>query len=103
MNQKGFIPIALIIIGAVIVASAVFSVSKYKDEVVADISEIFNGSKVKNSNIDLTEGITQVFEEPSIDETEDEVIKEPKLFEEPTELEETVEQKITEEIIGKKL
>ena len=45
MNQKGFIPIIYIVIGAVVVASATFGVVKYKDEITANVSKVF---RIKN-------------------------------------------------------
>jgi len=45
MNQKGFIPIIFIVIGAVAVVSAAFGIVKYKDEITANVSKVF---RIKN-------------------------------------------------------
>ena len=65
-NQKGFIPIIFIIIGAVVVASAAFSVVKYKDEITANISKVFK-PKIEIPNIEST-GRDETAEEPIIEE-----------------------------------
>ena len=41
MNQKGFIPIIFIIIGAMAIASAGFGIVKYGDEIVASVVSVF--------------------------------------------------------------
>lgn len=46
MNQKGLIPIIYLIIGAVAIASAVFGVAKYKDEITANVSKILKSRTV---------------------------------------------------------
>jgi len=72
MNQKGFIPIIFIIIGAVVFASATFGVVKYKDEITANVSKVFKGSKVETPNIDSA---GKVVEEPAIEK--EPIIEEP--------------------------
>lgn len=81
MNQKGFIPIIFIIIGAVVLASATFGVVKYKDEITANVSKVFKSKKVEIPNIDST-GKDEVTEEPEL--VEEPIIEEP---EAPPELE----------------
>ena len=87
-KNKGFIPIIFIIIGAVVLASATFGVVKYKDEITANVSKIFNKSpklEIIAPDIDSTEKDeameeTELVEEPVVEETE--LIKEP-IIEEP--------------------
>jgi len=74
MNQKGFIPIIFIIIGAVVFASATFGVVKYRDEITANVLNAFKGSKVETPNIDSTEQ----------GEIQNETQEEAELVEEPT-------------------
>jgi len=62
----------------VVLASATFGVVKYKDEIVANVSKVFKGSKIEVPNVDSTEG--------------DEQVKEPELVEEPTTETTTVEE-----------
>lgn len=49
-NQKGFIPIIFIIIGAIAITSATFGVFKYKDEITASVVSIFKKSEIKTEN-----------------------------------------------------
>ena len=53
-NQKGFILIVFVIIGAIVVASATFGIVKYKDEIATNVSKIFN-PEVEISNTESTE------------------------------------------------
>lgn len=69
MNQKGFIPIIILVVGVVALASATFSVVKYKDEIAETIVEIFEGPEVELPSVDSTGG--------------DEVVEETELVEEP--------------------
>jgi len=56
MNQKGFIPIIFIVIGAVAVVSAAFGIVKYKDEITANVLNAFKKPiKIETPNIDSTE------------------------------------------------
>lgn len=84
MNQKGFIPIIFIIIGAVVVASATFGVVKYKDEITASVVSIFERPRVKVPNIESTGG-DELLEEP-------ELVEEVIIEEEPKEEQEAVQQ-----------
>jgi len=55
-NQKGFIPIIYIVIGAVVVVSATFGIVKYKDEITANVLNTFKKPiKIEAPNIDSTE------------------------------------------------
>jgi len=74
-NQKGFIPIIFIIIGAIAMASATFGVVKYKDEITASVIGIFKKSKIKVPNIDSTSE-DKITEEPAIEEKP--ILEEPK-------------------------
>ena len=84
INQKGFIPIIFIIIGAVVVASATFGVIKYKDELTANISKVFE-PQIKTSDTELTGGDEIIEETGSVGETES--VEEP-IIEEKSETEE---------------
>jgi len=58
MNQKGFIPIALIIIAVVVVAAAVFCFVEYGDEIAANISQMFKGADKEPVSEGIMENIT---------------------------------------------
>jgi len=78
MNQKGFIPIIFIIIGAVVVASATFGVVKYKDEITANVSKVFNkppklevvAPDIDSTGRDEAQKETELIKEPVIEEAE---------------------------------
>lgn len=72
MNKKGFIPIIFIVIGAIVIASAVFGIIKYKDEIAANVSKIFTGTKVE-----IPAEETELIEEPVIEEPAEEPEEEP--------------------------
>lgn len=65
MNQKGLIPIIYLIIGAVVITSAVFGVTKYKDEVTANVSKVLK-PKIVIYNIVSTAETPQPPEEESV-------------------------------------
>ena len=71
-NQKGFIPIILIIIGALITASAIFGVVKYKDEITANISKTFKPEieipNIKSTDKDWVAEESELVEESIIEE-----------------------------------
>lgn len=99
-SQKGFIPIIFIIIGAVVVASATFGVIKYKDEITANVSKVFKGSKVEVLNIDSTEGDelteeAELVEEPIIEEPE--ALPESEIKERLKELSQTIKPELNKE------
>lgn len=50
MNQKGFIPIVFIIVGAVVLASAIFGVVKYGNKLTASVADIFKKSEIQTNN-----------------------------------------------------
>lgn len=58
MNQKGFIPIILIIIAVVVLAAAVFCFVKYGDEIVANVSQMFKGVDKEPVSEGIMENIT---------------------------------------------
>ena len=58
MNQKEFIPIALIIIAVVIVAAAVFCFVRYEDEITANVSRMFKGADKEPVSEGIMENIT---------------------------------------------
>jgi predicted nucleic acid-binding Zn-ribbon protein len=81
-NQKGFIPIIFIIIGAITIASVTFGVVKYRDEITASVVSIFKKSEVEIPNTELT-GESEGIEEPVMAEPTDK-IQEQKSNEEQT-------------------
>ncbi len=56
MHQKGLIPIIYLIIGATIIASAVFGITKYGDEIAANASKIIKPKIVVYNIVSTTEG-----------------------------------------------
>jgi len=64
MNQKGFIPIIFIIIGAIVIASATFGIVKYKDEITASVIKVFQKSEVKTENQESREQKSQAALKP---------------------------------------
>lgn len=58
MNRKGFALITLIVICAVIVAAAAFFIVKYKDEITANVSQMFKGADKEPVAEGIMENIT---------------------------------------------
>jgi len=57
-NSAGFIPIVLIIIAVVVVAAAVFCIVKYRDEITANVSQMFKGADKEPVSEGIMENIT---------------------------------------------
>lgn len=64
MNQRGFIPIIYIVIGAAVLASAVFGVVKYKDEIASNVSKIFERSEIIVPETVVPDEVVEPIEEP---------------------------------------
>jgi len=73
-TQKGFIPIILIIVIAVVVVSTTAGIVKYKDEITANVSNVFK-SKIETPNIESI-GENKGIEKSEL--TEDSIIEEAK-------------------------